>query len=104
VKGLPEKALRIHLGLVLAELICVSAFIFELNRARSGNTLSWAYVFEWPILGVYAIYVWRKLLRPDEDSASRMGEQSSDEISALEEYNRYLHEAHRSDGSRPTGE
>ena len=102
MKGLPEKALRIHLGLVLAEVICVSAFIFELNRARSGNTLSWAYVFEWPILGVYAIYVWRKLLRPDADSASRRAP-SSDEVSALDEYNRYLHEVHQTDGP-PTGE
>ena len=36
---------RIHLGLVLAELICIPAFVFELMRAVGGNELSWAYVF-----------------------------------------------------------
>ena len=56
-----EKPLRVHLALALAEAICASAFVIELTRAESGNTLSWAYVFEWPILGAYAIYVWRKL-------------------------------------------
>jgi hypothetical protein len=53
---------RIHLGLVVAELICVPAFLFETSRALSGNELSWAYVFEWPLLGVYAIYMWRRML------------------------------------------
>ncbi len=42
-----------------AEAICVSAFIVEISRALSGNILSWAYVVEWPILGAYAIYMWR---------------------------------------------
>jgi hypothetical protein len=104
VKGLTEKALRIHLGLLLAEAICVSAFIFELNRARSGNSLSWAYVFEWPILGAYAIYVWRKLLGPESNTASHAAPPTPDELSALEEYNRYLSHVHRADGSPPTGE
>ena len=104
MKGLPEKALRIHLGLLLAEAICVSAFIFELDRARSGNTLSWAYVFEWPVLGVYAVYVWRKLLRSDTDSANRTESPTPNEVSALDEYNRYLDAAHRADQQSPTDE
>jgi len=82
---------------VLAEAICLSAFLFELERARSGNTLSWAYVFEWPILGVYAVYVWRKLLRPDTDSAGPTESPTPHVVSALDEYNRYLDEAHRAD-------
>ena len=57
--------LRINLGLVLAELICLPAFVFEITRALDGNTLSWAYVFEWPLLGGYAVYMWHKL-RQDE--------------------------------------
>jgi len=57
--------LRIHLGLVLAEIICVPAFGFELYRALGGNTLSWAYVFEWPLLGAYGVYMWKKLLREE---------------------------------------
>lgn len=90
-----EKPLRVHLGLVAAEAICASAFVVELLRATSGNTLSWAYVFEWPILGAYAVYVWRKLLRdvPDKPPAPA----SEEETAALERYNRYLDEVHRED-------
>ncbi|HEV2428154.1 MAG TPA: hypothetical protein VGS61_08045 [Acidimicrobiales bacterium] len=90
-----EKPLRVHLALIAAEAICASAFVVELMRAESGNTLSWAYVFEWPILGAYAVYVWRKLLRegPDEPPPPA----TADESAALERYNRYLGEVHRDD-------
>ena len=40
---------------------CVVLCLWQYHRARSGNTLSWAYVFEWPILGTYAAYMWWKL-------------------------------------------
>lgn len=101
MRGQTEKALRIHLGLVLAEAICVSAFVIELNRARSGNSLSWAYVFEWPVLGAYAIYVWRKLLAPESPAAAPS---SPGEVLALDTYNRYLQDVHRGDAPPPTDE
>jgi len=63
-----KNAFRINLGLFLAELICIPAFIVELKRALDGNTLSWAYVFEWPLLGLYAVYMWRKLLQDERGS------------------------------------
>jgi len=62
---------RINVGLFLAELICVPAFIFEMKRALGGNTLSWAYVFEWPLLGLYAVYMWHKLLQEERGDGSR---------------------------------
>jgi hypothetical protein len=34
------------------------------GRAERGNELSWAYVFEWPLLGGFAIYMWWKFLHP----------------------------------------
>ncbi|MBU6495896.1 MAG: hypothetical protein KGR42_05725 [Acidobacteria bacterium] len=51
--------------LVLVEAVCGLAFYFELHRAEGGNALSWAYVFEWPILGVVAIYMMWKFTHPD---------------------------------------
>ena len=35
---------------------------WQLSRALSGNTLSWAYTFEWPLFAGYAIYVWWQLI------------------------------------------
>lgn len=57
-------AIKTHLTLLLGLALCGLAFWFELRRAEGGNNLSWAYVFEWPLLGIFAIYMWWKLLHP----------------------------------------
>jgi hypothetical protein len=61
-------AFRLHLTLVLGLALCISAFIFELYRALGGNSLSWAYVFEWPIFAIFAIYMWWNLLHGNDGS------------------------------------
>ena len=102
-------SLRIHLGLFFAEAICVSAFVIEMSRALSGNTLSWAYVVEWPILGSYAVYMWRKLLAdeatPTSTSSCDNDEDPSDHYeddAPLRAWNAYLSEVHRHDQSDPS--
>jgi hypothetical protein len=90
-----KDSFRIHLGLFLAELICIPAFIFELKRALGGNTLSWAYVVEWPLLGGYAIYMWRKLLHEarGEDKPRPVVVQAEDDPQ-LNAWNDYLAALH----------
>lgn len=56
--------MKTHATLVLGLALCTIAFIFELGRAERGNELSWAYVFEWPLLAIFALYMWWKLLHP----------------------------------------
>jgi len=56
--------MRTHVTLVVGLGLCTLAFLFELGRAEQGNELSWAYVFEWPLLGLFAIYMWWKILHP----------------------------------------
>jgi hypothetical protein len=90
--------MRIHLGLVLALLICVPLFFIELSRALGGNSLSWAYVFEWPLLAGYAIYMWHSLLRQErgEVPAPKRASKARDEVddAALREWNAYLAKVH----------
>ncbi len=57
-------AIKTHLTLVVGLALCAVAFWFELSRAEGGNELSWAYVFEWPLLALFAIYMWWKILHP----------------------------------------
>lgn len=57
-------AIKTHLTLVIGLGLCAAAFWFELSRAEGGNELSWAYVFEWPLLGIFAVYMWWKILHP----------------------------------------
>ena len=96
----------IHAGLVLAEAICVPAFLIEINRALGGNTLSWAYVVEWPILGTYAVYVWRKLLREASGEVRNrpLAEVSPETTEELAEWNRYLDQVHGRSSDEPSGE
>lgn len=38
---------------------------WQLRRALSGNQLSWAYTFEWPLFAAFAGYFWVKSLREE---------------------------------------
>jgi hypothetical protein len=58
-------AWRAHLTLTIGLALCGAAFWFEIGRAVRGNALSWAYVFEWPLLAIFAVYMWWKVLHPD---------------------------------------
>ena len=84
---------------------------WQVTRAVGGNTLSWAYVFEWPIFAGYVVYMWWRLLHeersapgspaPPPSSAAGAGagpravtdEEEDEELAA---YNRYLAELSRS--------
>lgn len=51
-------------------MICTAAFLFELGRARAGNTLSWVYVVEWPMILVFAVALWRRIVRQAHDETA----------------------------------
>jgi hypothetical protein len=38
---------------------------WQWHRAESGNSLSWAYTFEWPIFAVFAVVFWAKTIRDE---------------------------------------
>jgi hypothetical protein len=46
---------------------------WQLGRALDGNSLSWAYTFEWPLFGVYAVYVWWQLIHDQRAPTPRRG-------------------------------
>jgi hypothetical protein len=44
---------------------------WQLSRALAGNTLSWAYTFEWPLFAGYAVYVWWQLIHDQTTAVTR---------------------------------
>lgn len=38
---------------------------WQFHRAESGNPLSWAYTFEWPIFAVFGVVFWVKTIRDE---------------------------------------
>jgi hypothetical protein len=64
------------IGLHVLVLIIVPTFLllgrWQYHAARSGNTLSWAYTFEWPLFALYAIYVWWRLITEKSTALARL--------------------------------
>jgi DNA-binding transcriptional regulator of glucitol operon len=38
---------------------------WQFHRAMSGNSLSWAYTFEWPLFSGFAVVFWAKTIRDE---------------------------------------
>ena len=64
------------MGLHLLALIVVpGCFLlgrWQYHAAVSGNSLSWAYTFEWPAFGLYAIYMWWQLIHDQRTAFDRL--------------------------------
>ncbi len=63
------------MGMHVTLLVLLPAFAWltywQLNRALGGNTLSWAYTFEWPLFAGYAVYVWWQLVHDQTTAVTR---------------------------------
>ena len=57
-----RRAFLLHLTALVVVGACVWLGWWQFDRARSGNSLSWAYVFEWPIFAGYGTFMWWKML------------------------------------------
>ncbi len=54
-----------HLFTVLAVLGMLWLGNWQFHRAASGNALSWAYTFEWPIFAIFGVVFWAKTIRDE---------------------------------------
>lgn len=54
-----------HLFAVLAVAGMMWLGDWQFRRAMAGNTLSWAYTFEWPIFAVFGVVFWIKTVRDE---------------------------------------
>ena len=51
-----------HLFIVGAVIGMFFLGLWQLRRAEAGNSLSWAYTFEWPIFAVMGVAFWGKTI------------------------------------------
>ena len=58
-----------HAALLVIVPGCLIAAWWQLHQALDGNSLSWAYTFEWPCFAVIATVAWWHLIH--EDPAQR---------------------------------
>ena len=106
IRWFSGRALALHAITLVVVTCCLALGWWQLERALSGNTLSWVYTFEWPFFAAYALYMWWKLLHEEPGARNRgkrrkpTADQSEEEDAKLAEYNRYLAELRASDESR----
>lgn len=58
VRWVCGRAVLLHAALLLVLPLCAIAAWWQIQRALSGNGLSWLYVFEWPAFAVIAVWLW----------------------------------------------
>jgi hypothetical protein len=58
----------------LAALVLVCGFLalgwWQLGRATGGNTLSWAYVLEWPVFAGFVVFLWIREVQHERASTT----------------------------------
>ena len=68
---LSRRALKLHAVILIVVPAFMALCIWQIYRAVSGNSLSWAYVFEWPLFAAYAVYMWWRFVHEDPDATTR---------------------------------
>jgi hypothetical protein len=91
-----------HALVWLAVAVCLALGWWQAGRAAGGNTLSWAYTFEWPLFAIFTIVLWIREMRatlrgpgrPAEPEIKRRGPVITRREANLDDgdadYNRYL--------------
>ncbi len=71
---LAPKWLAWHLFVLLSVLAMGWLGDWQLHRALSGNSLSWAYTFEWPLFAIFAVYFWVRTIRDEVSLPAATGQ------------------------------
>lgn len=66
---LSPRALKLHAVILIVVPAFMALCIWQIYRAVDGNSLSWAYVFEWPLFAGYAIYMWWRFVHEKPEPA-----------------------------------
>jgi DNA-binding transcriptional regulator of glucitol operon len=67
---LSRRAVKLHVVILIVVPAFLLLCLWQVSRALDGNSLSWAYVFEWPIFAAYAIYMWWRFVHEAAEDTS----------------------------------
>ncbi len=65
------RAIGLHFALILWLVLCALAAWWQVGRAVQGNSLSYLYSVEWPVIGVMGILGWWNMLHMDKVTESK---------------------------------
>jgi hypothetical protein len=73
-KYFSRRALGLHLALLLWIAMCATAAWWQVGRAVQGNSLSFLYSIEWPVIGVLGVLGWYALLNLEKATEEQEAE------------------------------
>ena len=84
-RWLSKRAVSLHVAVLVFVPGCVVAAWWQINRAESGNQLSYLYSVMWPVFGILGVYFWWMLLHTDYDTVGLKGMRRQQEASAADD-------------------
>lgn len=54
---------QLDIPMVLAVILCAVFTVIEVRRIGEGVWRAWAYAFEWPLIGLFCIWIWYRYRR-----------------------------------------
>jgi DNA-binding transcriptional regulator of glucitol operon len=94
---LSRRALKLHAVILVLVPAFMALCIWQITRALGGNSLSWAYVFEWPIFAGYAVYMWWRFVHEAAEDTQSPPQPDGQGAPAETEAGAQLRSAHGSD-------
>jgi hypothetical protein len=64
---LANRAIAAHVAVVILVPGFLALGWWQVNRAESGNALSYVYAVEWPLLAGYAVFMWWRIVHESVD-------------------------------------
>ena len=74
---LSSRAILLHLTMTVLVAAMAGLTWWQASRALSGNTLSYVYAFEWPLLAGVVVYMWWDMLHERPDRGSRQARRAA---------------------------
>jgi DNA-binding transcriptional regulator of glucitol operon len=81
-RWLSKRAVSLHVAVLVFVPGCAVAAWWQINRAESGNQLSYLYSVMWPVFGMLGLYFWWMLLHTDYDTVGLKGMRRQQEAAA----------------------
>ena len=76
--------LTLHIPLVLVLTLCTVLTVVEFRRANEGVWRAWIYLFEWPLIAAFAIWMWVRFRREAGGGFARQWRERVERVRAAE--------------------
>jgi hypothetical protein len=84
-RWLSKRAVSLHVAVLVFVPGCAVAAWWQINRAESGNQLSYLYSVMWPVFGILGLYFWWMLLHTDYDTVGLKGMRRQQEAAVADD-------------------